>query len=121
MAVNWKGDSIKAKLLRAQIATIDTTMSAAIKEAKQNHPFQNRSGDLERSVNIAVPARRAGNGAAGRWGSRNIVYARRIELGFQGKDSKGRIVNTRAFPFLIPAASKEYPKLSNRIAREFNR
>ena len=123
MAINWKGNAVISKLQRAQITAVNTTMAAAVFAAKQNHGpgahsagrFETQTASLERSVRIVEAAKRIVNGAKGTWGSTDTVYARRIELGFQGKDSKGRIFDQPAFPFLIPAAQVEYPKLSRRI------
>ena len=123
MSVNWKGDAVLAKTRRAQITAGNTTMAAAVLHAKQNHGpgahgagrFQTQTASLERSVRIVDVAKRILGGAKGTWGSTDTIYARRIELGFQGKDSKGRVVDARAYPFLIPAAQSEYPKLAGRI------
>ena len=123
MPVNWKGGVVISKLQRAQITGVNTTMAAAVLHAKQNHGpgahgqgrFETQTASLERSVRIVEAAKRIVGGAKGTWGSTDTVYARRIELGFQGKDAKGRVVDARAFPFLIPAAQTEYPKLAGRI------
>ena len=123
MTVRWKGGAVISKLQRAQIAGVNTTMAAAVLHAKQNHGpgahgqerFETQTASLERSVRIVEAAKRIVRGAKGTWGSTDTIYARRIELGFQGKDAKGRVVDARAFPFLIPAAMVEYPKLARRI------
>ena len=123
MAINWQGGAVIAKLRRAQITAVNTTMAAAVLNAKQNHGpgahsmgrFETQTASLERSIRIVEAAKRINRGAKGTWGSTDTIYARRIELGFQGKDSKGRVVDARAFPFLLPAAAVEYPKLSGRI------
>ena len=123
MSLNWEGDSLTARTRRAQISAIDTTMSAAVLHARKNHSpgahesdrFESQTSALEGSVGIDKPGHRVVGGAAGRWGSKDIVYALRIELGFQGKDSLGRIIDQQPFPFLRPAAEKEYPKLAKRI------
>lgn len=123
MTVQWKGGAIVAKLRRAQITAVNTTMAAAVLHAKQNHGpgahasgrFETQTASLERSIRIVKAAKRIVGGAIGTWGSTDTVYARRIELGFQGKDSAGRVVDAPAFPFLIPAAQVEYPKLAGRI------
>ena len=123
MSINWKGDAVLAKTRRAQITAVNTTMAAAVLHAKENHGpgahgagrFETQTASLERSVRIVEVAKRIQRGTKGTWGSTDTIYARRIELGFQGKDSKGRIVDAPAFPFLIPAAQVEYPKLSGRI------
>jgi len=123
MTVKWTGGRVISKVQRAQITAVNTTMAAAVLHAKENHGpgahsagrFQTRTASLERSIRIVEAAKRILGGARGIWGSTDTVYARRIELGFQGKDSKGRVVDARAFPFLIPAAQIEYPKLVGRI------
>ena len=123
MSINWKGGAVVSKLRRAQITAVNTTMAAAVLHAKQNHGkaahsidrFITRSTSLERSIRIVEAAKRFVGGVIGTWGSTDTVYARRIELGFQGKDSAGRVVDAPAYPFLIPAAQTEYPKLAGRI------
>ena len=123
MTVNWKGGAVISKMRRAQITAVNTTMAAAVLNAKDNHGpgahsagrFETQTASLERSIRIVEAAKRIAGGAKGTWGSTDTVYARRIELGFQGKDSAGRVVDAPAFPFLIPAAQVEYPKLAGRI------
>lgn len=123
MSVKWRGDAVTAKLRRAQITAVNTTMAAAVLHAKSNHGpgahgagrFETQTASLERSIRIVEAAKRIVGGVKGIWGSTDTIYARRIELGFQGKDSKGRVVDARAFPFLVPAAAVEYPKLGARI------
>ncbi len=141
MAINWKGDALKRKAEKAAMLGIDATMAAAIIHARGNHGagatggptrdaagkfikgsggrarFQTRTGELERGTRIVEHARRDRRGVVGRWGVVGVVYARRIELGFQGKDSAGRTVDAPAFPFLRPAADAEYRKLGGRIRR----
>lgn len=127
MPVNWKGGVVINKMQRAQISGVNTTMAAAVLHAKENHGpgahssgrFQTDTASLERSIRIVEAAKRILGGAKGTWGSTDTVYARRIELGFQGKDAKGRVVDAPAFPFLIPAAQVEYPKLAGRIRAAF--
>lgn len=129
MTLKWEGDKVRRRVTRAAIAGIDATMSAAILHAKANHGasahaarrFQTRTGELERSVRIVQPAKRHGRGVRGLWGSIGLIYARRIELGFQGKDARGAVVSAPAYPFLRPAADEQYPKLAGRIKRAFRR
>jgi len=129
MTLKWEGEKLTRKLRRAEARGIDATMAASVLHAKANHSrgahsqqrFESQTGELERSMRITRPARRIGNQTAGRWGSQGIVYARRQELGFQGKDSKGRVVNAPGYPFLRPAAESEYPKLAGRIRRGLKR
>ncbi len=123
MTINWKGDAVVAKIRRAQITAVNTTMAAAVLNAKENHGpgahgagrFETQTASLERSVSIVEAAKRILGGAKGTWGSTDTIYARRIEIGFQGKTADGKIVDAPAFPFLLPAAAVEYPKLAGRI------
>lgn len=124
--VNWKGDAVKRKAELASRLAIDATMSAAIILARSNHNagargsgrFESHSGDTERGIKIIRQAERTRKGVTGRWGAQ-LAHARRLELGFQGKDKLGRVVNARAYPFLRPAAQAEYPKLAGRVRTAF--
>ena len=123
MSVNWKGPAVISKMQRAQITAVNTTMAAAVLHAKENHGpgahgagrFETQTASLERSIRIVEAAKRIVNGVKGTYGSTDTIYARRIELGFEGKTADGKIVNAPAFPFLIPAAQDQYPLLSKRI------
>ncbi len=128
MTLNWKGDQLKRKVVRATRIAIDATMSAAIQHARRNHGpgahgqqrFESQKGDLERGTTTVQAAKKTGGSIVGRWGVVGVPQARRIELGFQGKDSLGRSFNQPAFPYLRPAAEIEYPKLARRIKRAAN-
>ena len=125
MAINWLGDAVKRKVRKAERLAIDATMSAAIQHAKSNHGagahaanrFITHSGGAgaEGAIRIVMHARSGRGGTAGRWGAIGIVYFRRLELGFQGKVSKGRVIDAQPYPSLRPAAIAEYPKLAKRI------
>ena len=126
--LTWEGDAVKRKMQRASILAVDATMSAAIIHGRAGHGagahgrarFESQSGELERGTRIVKAAAPSLRGVAGRWGVIGVAYARRIELGFQGKDSLGRVIRTRPFPWLRPAAEAEYPKLAGRIRRAYN-
>ncbi len=47
----------------------------------------------------------------------NVPYARRLELGFSGTDSKGRNINQGARPYLVPALKENLPRLVARLTR----
>lgn len=149
MALNWRGSQVTRNVERAARLGVDATMQKAIQDAKSDHRGVtaardlegitgkvsgrrfvtggiNRKpgdpgGDLERSIRITQPAKRDSKGVFGRWGAKGIIYARRIELGFQGPDSLGRVYDQPAFPFLRPAANVEYPRLARRIRRALGR
>lgn len=127
--LDWKGDMVKSDVERAAILAVNATMSACIIHARGDHGpgahgktrFESHSGELERGVKIVKPAKRDRRGVVGRWGVQGVVYARRIELGFQGKDRAGRTVDAAPFPFMRPAAEEEYPNLAKRTRRALDR
>ncbi len=114
MAVKWRGAKIAAKMLRSEVRAINVIMSRCVKGAKTNHPgWQNRTGILEGSIGVAVYARRQGSGAAGIWGSQDVIYARVHELGSRKKNMPGQR------PYLRPQAAIHYPSLAGEIRRAF--
>lgn len=100
---------------RAIIRGMDATMQAAVLKAKGNHPWNNRTGNAERSIQVVQPARKTAGSFLGKWGSKGIRYFARLEFGFSGSDSRGRSFNQRPRPSLGPAKRSEYPKLIGRI------
>ena len=129
MTLRWRGDEVQDKMRAAIIRAMNTTMELAAVDAKRNHTpgshaaqrFESQTGALVGSIDVVDRPQGRGVNLKGRWGSQDIQYARRIELGFQGKDRLGRVFDQPAFPFLRPAAQKEYPKFPERIRREFQR
>ena len=126
MALEWKGDELKRKTERAVRIAIDATMAAAIQHARSRHGagahgaqrfVSQTASSLERGTKIVQKAKKEGRSIVGRWGVQGVVYARRIELGFQGPDSLGRVFSQPPFPYLRPAAEIEYPKLAGRIRK----
>lgn len=128
MSLTWKGDAVKRKLLRSARIGIDATLSACVQHARSNHGagahgqqrYETQRSNLERNTKIVQPARQQGGSIVGRWGVIGVAQARRIELGFQGKDSLGRVFDQPPFPYLRPAGDEEYPKLAGRIRRAAN-
>lgn len=66
------------------------------------------TGRLRTSITHDVMISRAE--VVGRVGT-NVPYARRLELGFFGADSRGRNVNAPARPFLRPSLKETLPRL----------
>lgn len=137
-SLKWYGKAVTAKMEQAQIVGVNQTMAAASAEAKQNHSWQNRTGTLEGSIDIADYARAEKDGVRGTWGARDIAYARIHELGGTIRPKKAKAlaipdpkkaggvilvqsVTIPARPYLRPAADKEYPKLASRIKKAFER
>lgn len=137
MALKWEGKAVTERLVRAQIEGVNATMAAAAAEAKRSHNWQNRTGTLEGSIDIAEYARLVRRGVRGLWGSRDVVYALIHELGGTIKPKTARAlfirdrlgdisavvaqVTIRAQPYLRPAADKVYPTLAKRIRAAFER
>lgn len=109
--LDWQGREVEARLDRAIREGINATMAAAVISAKSNHLWRNRTGTLERSIQVAEYARDVGGGViSGRWGSLDVLYAWYLEFGTS---------RAAAYPFLRPAADHEYPKLHQRIQRAY--
>lgn len=87
-------------------------IEAAAKQHMDGRPGpQRQTGALSRSVRVVSVTRLA----RGSWESRTgptVVYGRRIELGFDGADSLGRIYHQPPYPFLQPGLEDATPKLS---------
>jgi hypothetical protein len=110
--VRWEGPRIASKMRRAEIRGINVVMSRCVRTAKTNHLWKNRTGILEGSIGVEFFARPQGSGAAGVWGSADVVYARVHELGSEK-------LNIQARPYLRPAAADHYPELPREIRRAF--
>ena len=57
----------------------------------------------------------------GRWMSKTgptLAYGRRIELGFTGRDSRGRNYDQPAYPYMAPGFEKARPELEALYAEE---
>lgn len=74
-----------------------------------------QSGTLRRSWRIEGPVELDGV-ASGKVGP-TMIYARRIELGFVGPDSLGRVFNQAARPYVKPAVLESIPQIRERWTR----
>lgn len=133
-SLRWYGKAVTEKMERAQIAGVNQTMAACVVSAKQNHPWQNRTGLLEGAIDIAGYAAPHGSGVKGTWGVRDMVQGRILEeggtivpvraraLAIPQADGSVRFassVTIPAYPYLRPAADREYVKLGERIRAAF--
>ncbi len=82
--------------------------------SKEDEPPHLLSGRLRTSITHRVSI--DGRNVVGVVGT-NVVYARRLELGFSGTDSKGRNINQGARPFLRPALKELFPRLATILSR----
>lgn len=105
MPLKWNGPLVAARVAEASKLAIDEITSLAVKHAKDNHPWQNRTGTLEGSLQMR-PAEHEGLRVVGRWGSFTVEYAIFLEIG---------TVHMEAMPYLRPAADATYPLLAGRI------
>ncbi|MEP4423748.1 MAG: phage morphogenesis protein, partial [Nitratireductor sp.] len=80
-SIKWYGKTVSKKLREAQIEGVNRTMAACVKEAKEEHDWENRTATLEGSIDIADYAQPDEDGVRGTWGSRDVVYARIHEEG----------------------------------------
>ena len=112
--VRWEGPRVADKMRRAEMRAINVIMSRCVRGAKTSHPgWKNRTGILEGSIGIEIFARPQGSGAAGIWGSVDVVYARVHELGSLTKDYPNQE------PYLRPQTDIHYPDLPTEIRRAF--
>ncbi len=111
--VKWEGPRVASKMRRAEMRAINVVMSRCVRGAKTSHEdWKNRTGILEGSVGVEFFARPQGSGAAGIWGSVDVVYAIVQELG-----SAKLGITTNGF--LRPQAAIHYPSLATEIRRAF--
>lgn len=105
--VHWNGRRVLARVLAGTALAIDQTTAACVTHAKTFHPWSNRTGTLEGSLQMR-PAAPRGSTVEGKWGSFSVRYAIFLELGTS---------RMQPYPYLRPAADVEYPKLGGRIRR----
>ena len=135
-SLKWYGKAVTEKMEAAQIEGVNRTMAACVVEAKSSHPWQNRTGLLEGAIDVASYAAPYARGVKGTWGVRDMVQARILEEGGTIRPKKAKAlaipqadgsvrfvksVTIPPYPYLRPAADKEYGKLAERIRRAFER
>lgn len=134
--LDWRGRAVSEKVKAAAIVGVNSTMAAAVRHAKSNHPWQNRSLRLERNIKISINAAPKGRGVSGTWGVTNVKYALALEKGativpvtakaLAIPQPGGGVVFVQkvtipAYPYLLPAADATYPLLAGKIRAAFNR
>lgn len=103
--MNWEGDLVAQKTRNACRWGIDSVMADCVVSAKSNHPWKNRTGILEGSIQMRQAVDQ-GSALIGTWGSWKVEYARWLEEGTR---------RMKPYPFLIPASERHYQSLGLRI------
>lgn len=134
-SLKWFGKAVTEKMEKAQVEGVNRTMAECVIEAKGNHPWQNRTGLLEGAIDVTSYAERHGAGVKGTWGVRDMVQARILEEGGTIRPKKAKAlaipqadgtvrfaksVTIPPYPYLRPAADREYGRLANRIRQAFD-
>jgi hypothetical protein len=88
----WEGKALTERMRAAQRAGIDATMGQAVIQARRNHPWQNQTGDLTRSIQIVRPARVVDDFVIGQWGSTDLAYALILEIGGTIRPKKAKFL-----------------------------
>lgn len=143
MGLDWKGATIKTRVGRASKLGIDATMGECVATSKIIHPWHNRTGFEEGSIQV-LPGEDGTPGAhiapgevAGEWGAL-ANYSLFLEIGTSREDSGAPRAEEREAaaggnmdaiappepeddplmrprPFLRPSADEHYPLLPARI------
>jgi phage gpG-like protein len=90
------------------------SVHAELKEGENYQYSDNNGQSFDGSLNLDVGKLEAVIGT-------NVVYALRIEFGFNGTDSLGRKYNQAASPFMGYAQLKQKKLLKERIIQELNK
>lgn len=122
MTIEWRGDQVQAQLFallnqRMKLATVylqgevRKSINIGNRDGKNpsapGEPPHKVSGQLQISIVTAVVA--SGTEIMGVVGT-NKQYARRLELGFVGTDSRGHNIHQEPRPFLRPALVNHGPQ-----------
>jgi len=129
--LNKLGEAARGKTLENALVAGGLLISNA---AKNNAPYI--SGTLKRSIHVGGHTSESAPGftpsdVAGEYSDiggnkttetsaeilvgTNLDYARRIEFGFSGADSLGRVFNQPAQPYLRPAVDSEKENVNNEV------
>jgi hypothetical protein len=128
--LNWKGEQVRDKTLRAVAAAMDSVMADCVTGAKAAVP--RRTTVLQGGIRMQPTQQQPGK-LVGRWGVFNILYAAAVELGtrahiirpknkkalyWPGASHPVPLVHhpgSKAKPYLRPQVDRFYPSLAKRI------
>ena len=101
------GDAVAGDVLAAAVRSGGLLVEA---DAKRRAPY--RTGTLRRSLHTEVEA--SGGKAEASVGT-DVIYAARLEFGFQGKDALGREYHQPPRPYLRPALDENMDAAAQEI------
>lgn len=78
------------------------------------------TGHLRRSI-LSTPLEHTGMGEYSATAGPSMVYGPRVELGFEGPDSLGRVYHQKPFPYIEPAAKKLHDSLPDLMAANWHK
>ena len=104
--VTWHGNRIKKAMVRAAKAAINQGLAEAVEDAKQSRAWQDRTGELRRSIEVLQPALNRGGSVGGYMGSK-LWYSSIVEAK-QGRPMK-------------KARDKAGEKMGENLRREFQK
>lgn len=81
MRINWNGDEIGARMIRASKKGVDKTTAEAANHAKTHHPWVNRTGTAEGSIQSRPAILIEGKLVRGEFGSYGVDYFLWLEIG----------------------------------------
>lgn len=106
--------ALAAMVARVRVGAVKAAQDAAhLVEGAAKRRAPVLTGTLMRSITSWVS--REDVGEAGYSVAPTVVYARRIELGFHGPDSLGRVYNQAPRPYLKPAVHDSLPGITKVI------
>lgn len=110
--------ALDAMVARVEVAGRKLPMEAALliqasaQQVASSGIFAHPTGTTKRSI-------RSEPGGDGAYVGPTTVYSRRLELGFDGADSRGRVYHQKPRPFLKPGWSEALPGVIRLARRRF--
>jgi len=112
---DWRGDALIKRMKMATAYGINKTMSQAVMQAKETHPFTNRTGTAERSIRIVSPAQHESSGhTTGFWGSAAVKYFWYLEMGTRFTQTRTSIIGRQKLMFRIAKSRRRVRRLKTK-------
>lgn len=111
MGLSWNGDAIEDRMVKAARKGVDVTTAEGANYAKEHHPWQNRTGTAEGSIQSRPAIVIEGGLVRGEFGSYGVDYFIWLEI---GTNKMG------AMPCLRPALDVVGKRLAGNIKRAWD-